>query len=95
MFLRFAEARGYFEIQMGDGPLAVICMAVAPFAYLREEPASTYRLHQTSLRVSGALFRRTLEEFMAYSTLRRFLGEGHADHIDRELDLRESYLSIS
>ncbi|MEI6358581.1 MAG: glycosyltransferase [Verrucomicrobiota bacterium] len=84
----------YFEMQMGDWPLAVLCMAVAPFAYLRGEPASTYRLHHTSYWNSQPLVRRTLEEIKAYSAFRRFLGERHADLIDRELNLRDLYLSI-
>lgn len=84
----------YFEMQMGDWPLAVLCMAVAPFAYLRGEPASTYRLHHTSYWNSQPLVRRTLEEIKAYSAFRRFLGERHADLIDRELNLRDFYLSI-
>ena len=64
------------------------------FAYLRGEPSSTYRLHDASYWNSQPLVRRTLEEIKAYSAFRRFLGERHADLIDRELSLREFYLCI-
>ena len=84
----------YFEMQMGDWPLAVLCMEVAPFAYLRGEPSSTYRVHDTSYWNSQPLVRRTLEEIKAYSAFRRFLGGRHTDLIDRELNLRELYLSV-
>lgn len=83
----------FYEMQMGDWPLAVLCMEVAPFAYLRGEPASTYRLHDASYWNSQPLVRRTLEEIKAYSAFRRFLGEKHAVLIDRALNLRQFYLS--